>query len=151
MTQVLALLTVQQPERLDEEETAYLVALRAPDQTIGLACHFAQAFAQMVRDRQGARLDAWIADARASGIDELARFAAGLLTDEAAVRAGLTLARSSGQLEGNVNRLKLIKRQMCRANFDPLRQRVLRAAKLKRDSPCGVPSHPWFIKSAGVP
>jgi transposase len=125
----VALLTVQQPERLDEEETAYLAAVRAQDQTIDLACRLGQAFAQMVRGRQGARLDAWIADARASGIDELARFAAGLLTDEAAVRAGLTLVWSNGQVEGNGNRLKLIKRQMYgRANFDLLRQRVLRAA-----------------------
>lgn len=125
----VALLTVQQPKRLDEEETAYLAAVRAQDQTIDRACRLAQAFAQMVRERQGTRLDAWIADARASEIDELARFAAGLFTDEAAVRAGLTLAWSNGQVEGNVNRLKLIKRQMYgRANFDLLRQRVLRAA-----------------------
>jgi transposase len=116
----VALLTVQQPERLDAEETAYLVAVQAQDQTIDLACRLAQAFAQMVRERQGARLDAWIAEAQASGIDELARFAASLLTDEAAVRAGLTLVWSSGQVEGNVNRL--IKRQMYgRANFDLLR------------------------------
>jgi transposase len=83
----------------------------------------------MVRERQGTRLDAWIADAQASGIDGLARFASGLLTDEAAVRAGLTLVWSNGQVEGNVNRLKLIKRQMYgRANFDLLRQRVLHTA-----------------------
>ena len=49
--------------------------------------------------------------------------------NEAAVRAGLTLIWSNGQVEGNVNRLKLIKRQMYgRANFDLLRQRVLHAA-----------------------
>jgi transposase len=103
--------------------------MRAQDQTIDLACRLAQAFAQMVRDRQGVQLDAWSAGVKASGIGELNRFAAGLLTDEAAVRAGLTLVWSNGQVEGNVNRLKLIKRQMYgRATFDLLRQRVLHAA-----------------------
>jgi len=64
-----------------------------------------------------------------SGIQELDRFAAGLLADEAAVRAGLTMAWSNGQTEGQVNRPKLLKRQMYgRANFDLLRRRVLRAA-----------------------
>jgi transposase len=125
----VALLVVQHPERLDEEGTVYLTTVRAQDQRIDQACRLAQAFAEMVRDRQGARLDAWVADVQASGIDELARFAAGLLTDEAAVRAGLTLVWSNGQVEGHVNRLKLLKRQMYgRANFDLLRQRVLHAA-----------------------
>ena len=83
----------------------------------------------MLRDRTGDGLDAWIDAVKASGITELTRFATGLITDEAAVRAGLTLVWSNGQVEGNVNRLKLIKRQMYgRANFDLLRQRVLHAA-----------------------
>lgn len=93
---------VQRPERLDDEETAYLTHLRAQDEAIERACHLAQAFAQMVRERQGTRLDAWIEEAKTSGIDELARFASSLLTDEAAVRAGLTLVWSNAQVEGHV-------------------------------------------------
>ena len=84
----VAFLAVQRPERLDEEETAYLTHLRAHDETIETACGLSQSFAQMVRDRQGLQRDAWIDEARASGIGELERFAAGLLTDEAAVRQG---------------------------------------------------------------
>jgi transposase len=56
-------------------------------------------------------------------------FAAGLHQDGAAVRAALTLPWSSGQAEGQINRLKLLKRQMYgRANLDLLRRRTLLAA-----------------------
>jgi transposase len=55
-------------------------------------------------------------------------FVNGIRQDEAAVRAGLTLPWSSGQVEGQVTRLKLLKRQMYgRAKLDLLRQRVLLA------------------------
>ena len=54
--------------------------------------------------------------------------AAGLLKDYDAVRNGLTLPFSSGAVEGNVCKLKAIKRQMYgRANFDLLRRRVILA------------------------
>lgn len=82
----------------------------------------------MARERQGDHLDAWIAAAQASGIPPLRSFATGLLADYDAVRAGLTLLWSSGAVEGNVTRIKAIKRQMYgRANFDLLRRRVLLA------------------------
>jgi transposase len=85
-------------------------------------------FAGMARERQGHHLNTWIAAAQASGIPPLRRFATGLLADYDAVRAGLTLRWSSGAVEGNVTRIKAIKRQMYgRANFDLLRRRVLLA------------------------
>ena len=96
----VALLVVQRPEHRDEEETAYLTRLRAQGEMIELACRLGEEFAQMVRERGGIRLDGWIDEATASGIDDLTRFAAGLLTDEAAVRAGLTLVWSNAQVEG---------------------------------------------------
>jgi transposase len=68
----------------------------------------------------------WLAEAASS---ELRRFAAGLHQYEAAVRAALTLPWSSGQVEGQVTRLKLVKRQgYGRAKLDLLRARLLRAA-----------------------
>jgi transposase len=86
----------------------------------------ARAFTRMVRERNEAGLDAWLVAVEASGIAELASFAAGMRRDEAAVRAGLSLPWSQGQVEGQVNRLKLIKRSgYGRAKFDLLRQRVL--------------------------
>jgi transposase len=58
---------------------------------------------------------------------ELRAFGDSLQRDEAAVRAALRLEWSNGQVEGQVNRLKLIKRQMFgRAKFDLLRKRVLK-------------------------
>jgi len=84
-----------------------------------------QAFARMARERQGDRLDAWMHDARASGIAELRGFADGLCADKAAVQAGVTLPWSPGQTEGFVNKV-MLKRHMCgRAKLDLLRQRVL--------------------------
>ncbi|MFK9339938.1 transposase, partial [Escherichia coli] len=65
---------------------------------------------------------------RSSTVAQLAGFAAGLVKDYDAVRNGLTLPYSSGAVEGNVGRLKTIKRQMYgRANFDLLRLRVILA------------------------
>jgi hypothetical protein len=124
-----ALLCLQRPDRLDTEETTYLARFRAQDDQLESACQLGCDFARMVRERQGERLDSWITKATASSIDEVTRFAAGLLADEAAVRAGLTLEWSQGQVEGHVNRVKVLKRQMYgRANFDLLRMRVLHAA-----------------------
>jgi len=109
---------------------------QALDHLIGLAPEVARAvelsrrFLRLFRERQGRRAcETWLADALASGIPELRRFAIKLRQDEAAVHAACTEPYSNGQTEGQVNRLKLLKRQMYgRANFDLLRQRVLHAA-----------------------
>ncbi len=75
------------------------------------------------------KLDAWLADARACSASAIATFAAGLEGDGAAIRAALTHPWSSGQAEGQINRIKLLKRQSySRASFDLLRRRVLMAA-----------------------
>ena len=68
----------------------------------------------------------WLEDATSSGIGVLKQFAKGIKQDLAAVTNALSLPWSNGQTEGQVNRLKLIKRQMYgRANFDLLRKRVI--------------------------
>jgi len=73
-----------------------------------------------------AALELWLVEAANS---ELSSFAQGINQDEAAVRAALTLSWNSGAVEGNVTRLKLIKRQgYGRAKLDLLRARVLHAA-----------------------
>jgi transposase len=80
----------------------------------------------MVKKRQGADLDTWLEAVAQSDCYDLRLFAAGLGQDLSAVRNGLTLRWSNGQVEGQVNRLKMLKRQMYgRANFDLLRARVL--------------------------
>jgi transposase len=67
--------------------------------------------------------------ARVSKLSAIATFAVGLKQDGAAVRAALTTPWSSGQAEGQITRLKLLKRQTYgRASFDLLRRRTLLAA-----------------------
>jgi transposase len=122
----VAMLFVRRPETLTDKQRACIHALCQADEAIANAYTLAQAFTTMADERQGEELDAWIARVRASEIADLQRFAAGLLLDRAAVHAGLTLEWSNGQTEGQVNRLKSVKRQMYgRAGFDLLRQRVL--------------------------
>jgi transposase len=71
-------------------------------------------------------LDAWLKASDTSGIPELKGFAAGIQRDHSAVMAGISQPWSNGQVEGQVHRLKLLKRQMYgRASFDLLRTRVL--------------------------
>ena len=83
---------------------------------------------QMVRKREGHRLDAWLERVASSNLAELQTFAAGVEKDKAAVKAGLTWPVNNGQVEGQVTKLKLIKRQMYgKAGFALLRQRVLHA------------------------
>ncbi len=83
-------------------------------------------FHTMMRSKDGAGLDPWIASASES---KLAGFAAGIEADKDAVAAAIIEPWSSGQVEGKINRLKLIKRQMYgRANLDLLKARLMAAA-----------------------
>jgi transposase len=84
-------------------------------------------FAKMMTKRTGEQqLAGWLERVDADDQPELHTFAAGIRHDLAAVTAGLTLPYSSGPTEGNVNRLKAIKRQMYgRASLDLLRKRVI--------------------------
>jgi transposase len=82
----------------------------------------------MLCHQHGEHLEAWTIRAETSGIRELRGFARGLRPDWAAVIAGLTTTYNSGPVEGHVNRIKMIKRQMYgRAKPDLLRKRVLLA------------------------
>lgn len=86
----------------------------------------AQDFFSMVRERQLPALLPWIAAAKRTA---LTGFASRLERDLEAAKAALTLPWSQGHVEGQVHRLKLIKRQMYgRAGFDLLRLRVLQQA-----------------------
>lgn len=123
-----AFLFLRRPEELSPSEQEDLVQL-PQEGTLATLYTLTQDFARMVRERTAARLDGWLDRAATSPFSEVRRFVNGIRRDNAAVRAGLTLAWSQGQVEGNVTRLKLLKRQMYgRAKLDLLRQRVLLAA-----------------------
>lgn len=123
-----AWLLVRRPEDLREEEQQRLKRLCHHCAEVQTAYTLVQEFIQMVRQRSATRFEEWLSRTEASGIPELQVFVAGLRRDYAAVVAALSLPYSNGQVEGQVNRLKLIKRSMYgRANFDLLRRRVLAA------------------------
>jgi len=111
---------------LTDDERAYREALCQESATIATAQRLVSDFGRITRTRTATDLDAWLAEARRSHIPELVSFVRGVQRDYAAVAAALTSPHSQGQVEGQVNRIKMLKRQMYgRASFDLLRRRVL--------------------------
>jgi len=116
-------------EELDPHQRAFLSALGQRCPEADRAGSLARDFRTLVTRRDSAALADWVARADDADVPELRGFANGLRRDWAAVTAGLDLPWSSGQTEGQVNRLKLLKRQMYgRASFALLRHRFLLAA-----------------------
>jgi len=119
-------LLVKQEEELMEEDKEALERMKQADEKVAQAYTLGQRFSEMVRDRQPGYLLGWLDDVAGSGIKALMGLANGIKQDIEAVTNALSLPWSNGQVEGQVNRLKLIKRQMYgRANFDLLRKRVI--------------------------
>jgi transposase len=88
-----------------------------------------QDFLRLVREHKSEALLPWLERAKACPHEELQRFAQGLERELSALQAALTEPWSTGQVEGQITRLKLLKRQMYgRANLDLLRLRVLHVA-----------------------
>ena len=116
----------RRPGDLEDDERETLTQLRQASPRVETAYYLVGAFLHMVRERAGHQLDAWLNEVEESQLEAFASCAAGLCRDKDAVLAGLTLPWSNGPLEGQVNRVKLIKRSMYgRAGFDLLRLRVL--------------------------
>ena len=125
----LAWLVLRRSEKLDDLEQQLLVHLREVHPELDEAVKLSQEFARLVRERQGSELEQWLEQATRSNLSSFRGFAVGIRRDYAAVAAGLSEEWSSGQVEGQVNRLKAIKRSMFgRAKLDLLEQRVLYAA-----------------------
>jgi len=121
-------------EDLKEEEREHLRLLRQASPHVEMTYQLAAGFLRMVRERAGEQLDDWLAAVQASHLEAFTSFVAGVQHDKDAVLAGLTLPWSNGPLEGNVNRLKLIKRSMYgRAELDLLKLRVLHHSKMSQD------------------
>jgi transposase len=119
---------LRHPDSLDTEEQLNRKEVLARCPHLDTLARHVAAFAEFMSGRHGDRLDDWITTVEGDELPALRSFAAGLKRDLAAVVNGLTLPYSSGAVEGNVNRIKMLKRQMYgRANFDLLRKRVLLA------------------------
>jgi transposase len=120
---------VRRREHRKPAEQARLDAIRARSDELASALDLADEFAALIRKQSRGTLSDWLTRGEASTCPELRRFAEGIRRDEAAVLTAVTEPWSNGPVEGHVNRLKTIKRQMYgRAGFVLLRARVLNAA-----------------------
>jgi transposase len=119
---------IRSPDKREAEQQARVNVLAGIDEPFREALARAEELAAMLRKQLSLSLEDWLQKAEGSAIPEVANFAKGIRLDEAAVSAAITLEWSNGPVEGAVNRLKTIKRQMYgRAGFTLLRARVLHA------------------------
>jgi transposase len=100
-------------EQLEATEKTLLEHLRR-DGVMANAHDLAQSFQAMVRQRQADQFDSWLQACSSAEAVELQNFATSLRREESAIRAALTEVRSTGPVEGQITRLKSIKRQMVR-------------------------------------
>jgi transposase len=123
------------PKTLTEDETLQLAMVLEACPELRAAAGHVRAFGEMLTQLRGQELPGWIAAARADDLPGLAGFAAGLAADLDAVTCGLTTRWNSGPIEGRVNHIKMIKRQMFgRAGLPLLRKRVLLTARARPPS-----------------
>lgn len=127
---ILALRRPAQQTPAEREAVAQVQALHPElGAAIGLLVRFAQLIRQRTRHRFPADLEHWLSDAAEAGVPELAASVVKLKQDRRAVLAAFELPYSQGQTEGQITRLKALKRAMFgRANFDLLRKRFLAAS-----------------------
>ncbi|MGY4907204.1 ISL3 family transposase [Streptomyces sp. 900116325] len=117
---------LRRPETLSETEHLSLKNVLANCPEIDALTRHVRSFATMLTERKGERLPDWLDAVRQDNLPSLHTLAAGIDRDRDAVTAGLTLPWNSGVVEGHVNRIKMLKRQMFgRAGFALLRKRVL--------------------------
>jgi transposase len=117
---------LKRPDEVEAKDRALVQRVRALHPDVDAAITLAQDFATIIRTHLLADFDPWLVRATTSSIAVLRNFALGIQRDYAAVKAAITTDWSNGPVEGQVNRLKFIKRQMFgRAHFDLLRKRVL--------------------------
>jgi len=122
-------LFVLSKEKLTATQQRQLEQICQASEDLSSAYELSQDFLGMLRERRAQDLKDWIRAAKSSQVTELTRFAKSVQQDYAAISAACSLPWSQGQVEGQINRLKCLKRQMYgRARFDLLRLRVLSAA-----------------------
>ena len=113
-------------QRKLSDHQRFVQTLHRIEPSIAVGGSLARNFLGLIHRRDLAGFDQWLERARNCVVPELRRFATGLRADLDAVRAAFSSPWSSGQVEGHVNRLKFLKRQMYgRAGLDLLRVRVL--------------------------
>lgn len=120
---------VRRPENRTAEAQARLDAIRRASPDLTSALDLADEFTALIRKQSTGTLKDWLSRAEVSPCPEVRHFAEGIRRDEAAVNAAVRTRWSNGPVEGHVNRLKTIKRQMYgRAGFALLKARVVNVA-----------------------
>ena len=123
---VWLVLRPEESRSADDEKLITLLMAQYPD--LAEAMGLSKSFAELVRRRQPEQLDFWLAQANRSTLSPFRSFAKSLSEDYDAVKAGVTMLISNGPVEGHINRLKMLKRQMYgRAKLDLLERRFLLA------------------------
>ena len=103
-----------------------MATLKGNNPQIGQLRRFILRFRGLLRGSSKAKLQQWMKDVENSGLRRLERFVQVLRRDEAAVENAVTMPWSNGQVEGQVNKLKTLKRQMYRrGSTELLRARLL--------------------------
>ena len=119
-------LILRRQENRDDEDERIINQLIAQHPALAKAIELSQDLAQLIRERIPEQFDGWLTRALSSQLSSLVAFAQGLLQDYDAVKAGMTLEWSNGPVEGQINRLKMLKRQMYgRASLELLSRRFL--------------------------
>jgi transposase len=122
-----ALLT--HPDRLTEDDALIIKTATTGCAHLERLQGHIRAFAKIMAQRHGQEIPAWLDAIEASDLPELRSLATGMRRDLPAIINGLTLEHNSGAVEGNVTRVKKLKRDgYGRANFDLLRSRILLAS-----------------------
>jgi transposase len=117
---------VRRPEKRTPEAQGRLDAIRRASPDLTSALDLADEFTALIRKRSTGTLKDWLSRAEVSPCPDVRNFAEGIRRDESAVNAAVTTRWSNGPVEGHVNRLKTIKRQMYgRAGFALLKARVV--------------------------
>jgi transposase len=120
---------IRRPKKRSAEAQARLIAIRSASPELSDALGILDEFTGLIRKQSTETLKDWLSRAEVHPCPEVRSFAEGIRRDESAVNAAITTRWSNGSVEGHVNRLKTIKRQMYgRAGFSLLRLRVLDAA-----------------------
>jgi hypothetical protein len=114
------------PDHLDPDDRTELADVIGACPELAATARHVRDFCDLMNKHRGDRLATWIQQIEADDLPHLHSLATGLRRDLAAIAAGLTEQHNSGPVEGNVNRVKTIKRQMYgRASFGLLRKRIL--------------------------
>jgi transposase len=121
---------VRSKEKLTAQQQQQLEQMCQASEDLCAAYELSQDFVDMLNQRKVQALPEWLRRARSSGIPELKSVAKSLQQDYAAIEAACSQPWNQGQVEGQINRLKCLKRQMYgRAQLDLLRLRLLNVAE----------------------